>query len=150
MEEDAPMTTRPAIGWFTDGDAPALIGRRCTACGNHHFPPTVDWCANPACRSEDLEDVELSRRGTVWSYTDARYPPPLPYHPPDGEHRPFAIAAVQLEAERLVVLGQVASGWSVGDLRVGAPVEVTTEVLERSGGNATTVWKWRPVEEGGR
>jgi uncharacterized OB-fold protein len=143
------VTTRPAVAWFTDGDTPSLIGRRCTACGTYHFPPTATWCANPACRGDDLAEVELSRRGTVWSYTDARYQPPPPYRPPDGDHRPFAIAAVELDAEGLVVLGQVATGWSVTDLWVGAPVELTTEVLERDGEDATTVWKWRPVGAAG-
>jgi uncharacterized OB-fold protein len=157
---------RPAIdGWFTDGDTPSLLGRRCTQCGTYHFPPTATWCANPACRGRDLEVVELSRSGTIWSYTDARYAPPPPYHPPPlpsagsdnepssvesaAEHRPFAIAAVELQQERLIVLGQVASGFGVDDLRVGAPVELVTETLERIDGEDRSVWKWRPIVAAG-
>ncbi|MCU4184208.1 OB-fold domain-containing protein [Acidiferrimicrobium sp. IK] len=137
--------TVPAIDWFTSGATPALLGRRCGACGTYHFPPTAAWCANPACRSDRLETVELARRGTVWSYTDARYQPPPPYQPPSGEHVPFAIAAVRLEREGLIILGQVASGYGVDDLSVGTTVEVVTEVLERVEGVDRTVWKWRPV-----
>jgi uncharacterized OB-fold protein len=139
-------TTTPAIaGWFTDGPAPALVGARCAECGTVHFPPTATSCANPTCRSGSLDPVEMSRTGKVWSYTDAQYQPPPPYQPPSGAHEPFAIAAVELEAEQLIVLGQVASGYGVGDLWVGAPVEVVVEPLETVDGVERTVWKWRPT-----
>ncbi len=60
-------------GWFTTGDAPALLGSRCGTCETVYFPPTSGFCRNPACDGEEFEQVELSRRGRVWSYTDARY-----------------------------------------------------------------------------
>ena len=56
----------------------------------------------------------------MWSYTDARYQPPPPYVPGAEPYEPFALAAVELEAEGLVVLGQVAAGYGVVDLTVGA------------------------------
>ena len=74
------MTATPAIeGWFTTEADPALLGSRCTTCGTVFFPPTAGPCRNPACDGLDLEQAELSRRGTVWSYTDAQYQPPAPY-----------------------------------------------------------------------
>ena len=57
---------------------------------------------------------------------------------------PFAIAAVELDDEKLVILGQVASGFGVADLQVGSPVEVVVEPLDPSG---ALVWKWRPLRE---
>jgi hypothetical protein len=89
-----------------------------------------------------MEDVELSRRGRVWSYTDAQYQPPPPFVPRADPFQPFAIAAVELEKEGMVILGQVADGFGVGDLEVGAEVEVAVEPLDPSG---ALVWKWRPV-----
>src|SRR5687767_2534098 len=72
--------TSPAIeGWFTTGPSPALLGSRCTSCGTVFFPPTEGFCKNPACSSEVFEEQPLSRRGRVWSYTDAQYQPPPPY-----------------------------------------------------------------------
>ena len=130
-------------GWFTTGDEPALIGRRCPACGTYQFPPTGEWCPNPACSSTEMADVELSRRGRVWSYTDAQYKPPAPFVAMTEPFEPFAIAAVELEQERIVILGQVASGYGVGDLQVGSEVEVVVEPLDPSG---AVVWKWRPVQ----
>jgi uncharacterized OB-fold protein len=140
------MTTGvPAVeGWLTLEGEPALLGQKCPSCGTYVFPPTGSWCPNPACSSSELETVRLSRAGTVWSYTDARYQPPAPYVSPTDPYEPFAIAAVELAEERLVVLGQVASGFGVADLHVGAPVELVVEPLDASEGAGRLVWRWKP------
>ena len=147
----------PAVdGWMTLEEPPALLGRKCPVCGTYMFPPTGNWCPNPACDCDDLETVPLSRTGTIWSYTDAQYQPPAPYVAPAGPYEPFAIAAVELAAERIVVLGQVASGYGIGDLRVGAPVEMVVEPLgdeaDKGGaddsGPQRMVWRWRPADAG--
>src|SRR4051812_691367 len=119
------MTTTPAVeGWFTTGPEPTLLGSRCTTCETLFFPPTSrtageGFCGNPACNGDEFAETALSRRGTIWSYTDARYPPPPPYISTTEPFQPFALAAVELP-EGLVVLGQVAAGYGVADLRVGA------------------------------
>ena len=139
------MTTAPAIeGWFTSGDAPALLGTRCRACGTVFFPREEAFCRNPACAGEAFDEVPLSRRGRVWSYTDARYQPPPPYVVPGDEHEPFAIAAVELAEEGLVVLGQVVSGVGVDDLRVGQEVRLVVDTLFEDDERTHTVWKWAP------
>jgi len=89
--------------------------------------------------------VELSRRGRVWSYTDARYQPPAPYVAADP-YVPFCLAAVELAAEKLVVLGQVVGGVTVDDLTVGDEVELVVDTLYSEDGVDHLVWKWRPVE----
>ncbi len=142
--------TAPAIdGWFTSSSTPALLASRCAACATVFFPPLEGFCRNPACAGEEFETVELSRRGTVWSYTDARYQPPPPYIPATDPYVPFALAAVEL-SEGLVVLGQVAEGYGVADLRVGAEVELVVEVLYRDDDGDRTIWRWRPVAELGQ
>ncbi|MGD1174328.1 Zn-ribbon domain-containing OB-fold protein [Mycobacterium seoulense] len=125
----------PAIdGWFatdstTDGAArPHLIGSKCPECGTYVFPPRENNCPNPACDSDTLEPVALSTRGTLWSYTENRYPPPAPYPAPD-DFEPFAIAAVELAAEGLIVLGKVVEGTLAADLKVGMEMELTTMPL---------------------
>ncbi len=146
------MTATPAIeGWFTTGPEPALIGSRCTGCGCVFFPPTAGegaYCRNPVCESESFDQVELSRRGRVWSYTDAQYQPPPPYIPTTEPFEPFALAAVELP-EGLVVLGQVAGGYGVADLRVGQEAEVVVETLYTDDDGDRTVWRWKPVVEMG-
>ena len=91
------------------------------------LPPGGGVLPQPGCTGETFDEVELSRTGHVWSYTDARYQPPPPYIPATDPYEPFALAAVELEAEGLVVLGQVADGYGVDDLTVGAPVELVVE-----------------------
>jgi uncharacterized OB-fold protein len=149
------MATPAIEAWFTPGESPALLGSRCTTCGSVFFPPASGACRNPACGGTRLEEARLSRLGTVWSYTDAQYQPPPPYVPRDRDHdyEPFALAAVELP-EGLVVLGQVADGYGVADLHVGAEVELVVEPLYTDETGERTIWRWKPVvglgEETGR
>lgn len=139
-------TPVPAVeGWFTTDDEPTLLGTRCTTCGTVFFPAASGFCRNPECRGREFEDVALSRTGTVWSYTDAQYQPPPPYIPAGEEHVPFAIAAVELAAEQLVVLGQVADGYGVDDLSVGATVELVIEPLYELDGVPHLIYRWKPT-----
>ena len=145
------MTQASAIeGWFTDGPEPVLLASRCTTCGSAFFPPLDaaggGFCRNPRCQGEEFERTELSRRGTVWSYTDAQYQPPAPYVPAADPYVPFALAAVELP-EGLVVLGQLAEGYGVADVRVGSEVEVVVERLYTDDGGDRTIWRFKPVAE---
>lgn len=148
------MTATPAIdGWFTTGAEPALLGSRCATCGTVSFPPLggasgPGFCRNPACSGEGFEQIELSRRGTIWSYTDAQYQPPPPYVPRTDPYQPFALAGVELP-EGLVVLGQVADGYGVADLRVGAEAELVVETLYTDDSGDRTIWRWKSVAEMG-
>jgi hypothetical protein len=131
-----------AEGWFTTDGGPALLGRRCTACGTVAFPPTNAFCPNPGCAGTDFEARRLATTGTVWSYTDARYQPPAPYVATTDPYEPFVLAAVELDpddvAARLVVLGQMTAGTKVTDLHVGARVRLVVEGLF----DEQVVWKW--------
>ncbi len=139
-------TAVPAVeGWFTTDAAPRLLGTRCTSCGTGFCPRAGGFCRNPDCRGREFDEVELSRTGTVWSYTDAQYQPPPPYIPRGEEHRPFAIAAVELAAEQMVILGQVADGFGVDDLAVGTPVELVVEPLYEVDGVEHLIYRWKPV-----
>lgn len=146
MSETASRARVPAIdGWFTIDEAPALLGNRCTTCGTVFFPKASFFCRNPACDGEQFEDTKLSRTGRIWSYTDAQYQPPPPYVSPTAEFEPFALAAVELAEEQMVVLGQVARGHGVADLSVGQPVELVVEELFSDDDNTYLVYKWKPV-----
>jgi uncharacterized OB-fold protein len=143
------MTATPAIeGWFTAGPEPALVGTRCRSCATTYFPREDTFCRNPACSGEEFDEHEFSRVGTIWSYTDARYQPPPPYIPVSDPYEPFALAAVELE-EGIVVLGQLAEGFGVDDVRVGSPVELVVETLYADETGDRTMWRWRPVAGSG-
>jgi uncharacterized OB-fold protein len=141
----------PAIdGWFATDDtgSPHLIGSKCPRCATYVFPPRDNNCPNPACDSDTLEPVALSTRGTLWSYTENRYPPPPPYPAPDP-FEPFAIAAVELVDEGLIVLGKVVEGTLAADLKVGMAMELTTMPLfTDADGVERIVYAWRIASAG--
>jgi uncharacterized OB-fold protein len=131
--------------WFdASPEHPRLIGSRCRACRSYFFPKETFACRNPACGAAELEDVPLSTTGTLWSYTDNHYQPPAPYVSPDP-FVPYAIAAVELAEERMVVLGQVARGVATADLQVGMRMTLVAEPLYADDANEYLVWKWTPA-----
>lgn len=142
----ATKTRVPAIdGWFTlDDDHPTLLGTRCSGCGTVFFPREERACRNPSCTAGALEEVALSRTGTIWSFTDNRFEPPPPYVAPDP-FEPYAIAAVELADERLVVLGQLVAGTDTSALRAGQPVELVLDTLYEDDEHEYVVWKWKVV-----
>jgi hypothetical protein len=135
----------PAIeGWFTGDDAPALVGARGTESGSYFFPAAVAVSGNPHAPAEEREPVELSRRGRVWSWTTNHYAPPEPYVSPDP-FVPYTVVAVELERERMVVLGALADGVDAAALEVGTEVELELGALYEDDEHEYVVWKWRPV-----
>jgi len=140
-------TRVPAVeGWFTlDDDDPRLLGSRCTTCGTFFFPRADFFCRNPECDGTAFEEAPLSRTGRVWSYTANHYQPPPPYVAADP-FVPFAIAAVELAEEKMVVLGQVVAGVGTDQLAVGTEVELVLETLYEDDDHTYVVYKWRPLE----
>lgn len=141
-----PRTRVPAIeGWFTLDDEPRLIGTKCSESGTIFFPPETTMSRAPGHASSELVPVELSRTGTLWSYTNAGYQPPDPYIPVSDPYEPFFIAAVELAAEKMVVLGQVVAGATHDDLTVGTEMELVLDTLYSDDDNDYVMWKWQPV-----
>ncbi len=135
----------PAIeGWFSNDPEPHLIGTRCKVCGTYYFPGQRDFCRNPDCFSTEFEEVRLSRTGKVWSYTKHFYQPPDPYIV-DGEFEPYTIVGVELEEEKMMVLGQLASDADESVLTAGLEMELVIEKLYHQDGTDYTVWKWKPL-----
>lgn len=79
---------------------PALVGSRCSDCGNVAFPASTG-CQR--CGSRTLVSVALSTTGRVWGHTVQRFEPKSPpYIPPAEGFQPFAVGYVEL-AEGLKV-----------------------------------------------
>lgn len=141
----------PAVeGWFevggVDGGEPHLIGSHCGGCGTYAFPPRPGPCPNPRCEVVELDRVPLSTTGTLWSFTENHYAPPAPYVAADP-FEPYALAAVELAAEGMVVLGQAAPGVRAEALRVGMPMRLGVDVLfTGEDGVDRLVWVWTPDE----
>ena len=141
-------TQVPAIeGWFsTDGGEPRLLGSQCSRCKSYFFPKESMYCRNPGCAGTEFEEVPLSRTGTIWSFTEHYYQPPDPYVAPDP-FVPYTVAAVELTEEKMVVLGQVASGVPAAELKAGMKVELILEKLYEQNDTEYLVWKWKPLAD---
>ncbi len=90
--------------------------------------------------------MPLSNTGTIWSYTNACYQPPEPYVASEP-YQPFSIAAVELEKEQMIVLGQVVAGIEPEDMKVGQRVKLVLDTLHSSDEGDKLIWKWQPFAE---
>ena len=123
-----------------------MIGTRCQDSGTYFFPPEYTMSRAPGFASSELVEVALSRTGKLWSYTSAGYAPPEPYVPVADPFEPFAIAAVELVEEQMVILGQVIAGVGVDDLKVGMEMELVAAPLFEDDEAVHMVWKWKPAD----
>ena len=64
----------------------------------------------------------------MWSYTENHYAPPPPYVAAEP-FEPYALAAVELADEGIVVLGQVAKGVRAAELKVGMEMQLELDTL---------------------
>ena len=71
----APILTDDNAVFWEAAREHRLVAQRCTSCGRLRHPPRP-MC--PQCRSLDIEVVELSGHGTVYSFSIIHYPP-TPY-----------------------------------------------------------------------
>ncbi len=135
----------PAIeGWFTMDDEPQLLGLRDPDSGSYFFPKDVAISRAPGFASAKLEEAPLSRRGVLWSYTTNHYQPPPPFESPDP-FVPYTVVAVELQHERMVVLGQLAPGVDPASLELGREMELVLDTLSEDDENEYIVWKWKPI-----
>jgi 3-hydroxy-3-methylglutaryl CoA synthase len=110
-----------------------LYGSRCEACGLVQYPQ-ARVCL--ACRARDrMAEHKLDRRGTVFTFTIDNLAP-VPEHP-------MPMAVIDLEGGGRLYL-QVTDA-ADGEVKVGAPVELTFRRLHEAGGNRNYFWKARPV-----
>jgi len=135
----------PAVdGWFTMAEEPALLASRGAETGSYFFPKNLAFSRNPAAPTEELAEVELSRRGRVWSWTTNHYQPPSPYVAPDP-FVPYTVLAVELVEEQMIVLGPLVADADPETLSVGTEVELTLGTLYEDDDHEYVVWQWKPV-----
>lgn len=130
-------------GLFTwPSSEPKLIASRCKSCGTYSFPKSYT-CPNPDCDAKDVEEVLLSGKGKLASYTIQRYVPPQFRMEP---FKPFAIGLVELP-EGINVLGMLTT---TENLKTGMDLEMVVEGLYTEGENEVMTWMFRPVLEAER
>ncbi len=127
-------------------DSPQLLASRCRACGELCFPQQ-DAC--PACTARDVEEVALGRRGTLWTFTIQRFPPPTPpwIGPSDPTaFIPFGVGYVELP-DGIRVEARLTEN-DPAKLEIGMTMELVVEkFLDDAQGNQLMSFAFRPVPE---
>ncbi len=138
--QDNPVSVDPHRLQLTDesGGAGVLVGQRCRQCQVCVFGPAI-FCQ--ACSSGDLESVQLSRQGTLYSFTVVRVPPAgWP-----GKV-PYTLGEVELP-EGPHVLAEIIDS-EPGGLKLGMPMELALERVSVAESNQVlAVYKWRPPDK---
>jgi len=114
-----------------------VVGSRCPSCEAHFFPAR-QVCSR--CLAEDLEQVALSTRGTLYTYTVLHQAAP-------GFEVPFVLGYVDLP-EGVRILGQVA-GLEPHAVRIGMELDLHVEPFGEDEERRTIMgYRFRP--EGAR
>ena len=127
-------------------DAPQLVGSRCTRCREVSFPKQSSC---PACAGDSTEEVLLARRGTLWTWTIQRFPPPPPFIGDAARFAPYGVGYVELpEGVR------VESRLTTADpeaLAIGMEMELVLEKFaDGPDGEARMTFAFAPVARAGR
>ena len=118
-----------------------MKGSRCRSCGEVFMGKSV-YCAS--CTSEDMDEVVLSNRGTLWTYTFIQYQPPGDYRGPSNPFIPFVEGLVELP-EGIRVLAPVKE-CDFDRVRIGMPLELVVHELFQDGdGNPVVAFYYKPV-----
>jgi uncharacterized OB-fold protein len=103
------------------GERPQLIGSKCPNCGEVFFPvnPVCVNCQHPA-----MDEIKLSRRGKIWSYSTVMLPPPQWYK----GRVPFDLGYVELPEG--VMIWTRLLGAEAGTFKIGQEVELDIDVMQ--------------------
>ena len=117
---------------------PRLIGGKCLSCEEIIFPKP-EIC--PHCQEENIEEIQLNRKGRIFSCTVVMQQPRPFYKGPV----PYGLGFVELpEGVRVETLF---TGCDPETLGIGMEVELVIETLyEDEGGNMLITYKFRPCK----
>ena len=136
-----------APGLFTwPSHDPRLLGSKCSVCGVVTFP-TQQSC--PACSGQDVETIELARRGTLWTWTIQGFPPNRPPYigPETAENfKPFGVGYVELPGQ--VRVESRLKCKDVSKLKIGMEMELVVEkYVEDDAGREVMAYFFKPIDE---
>jgi uncharacterized protein len=103
-----------------DQEGPYLVGGKCGSCHETHFPKQ-SIC--PRCTGQDIEEVKLSRRGKLYTFTEVHQKPP-DYEGPV----PYMVGRVLLP-EGVFVLSQLKG--KLQDFKMNMEMQLISETIYR-------------------
>ena len=135
-----------ADGLFTwPSNDPRLLGSKCLNCGVVTFPAQSSC---PACAHTETENIELERRGTLWTYTIQCFLPNRPpYEGPETPEtfRPFGVGYVELPDQTRVETRIKCD--DPDKLEVGMEMELVVEKFIERDGKDIVSYFFQPVAE---
>ncbi|MCW2690399.1 MAG: hypothetical protein JWR37_5289 [Mycobacterium sp.] len=125
-----------------DGDRAVLLASRRRSSGAVKFPAERPELFDG---TDDLESIELSTEGTLYTFTTQEYAPPLPYKGDRKEgFKPYVVGFVELPEG--VLVETLVIGAQAGELRIGQKlVSTTTELNNTVDGNTYTTFAFTPA-----
>jgi uncharacterized OB-fold protein len=141
-------TTLIADGLFRiDGEHAVLFASRRRSSGVVKFPAERAelFDGDPEIQ-DDIEAIELSTTGTLYTYTTQEFPPPLPYrgNRDPQAFRPYVVGFVELP-EGLLVEALIV-GADPAQLSIGQTLVSTTTTLETATGESLLTFAFRPAD----
>ena len=129
-------------GFFTiperPSQVPRLLGCRCRSCGEVFYPRRV-VCAR--CTAEDLENIELGPRGTLYTYTYVHVPLFGSLRSKAGGYGVGQIDLPEGPRVQAVLCG------GPDDFRIGMEMELELETLRvNKEGNEVMIYRFRPCD----
>ena len=123
----------------TPGEPPRLLGSRCRTCGEVFFPRRI-VCAQ--CLAEGCEDVELSTRGTLWTWTYCHVPL---FGRKEADVEGYGVGQVDLpEGPRVQAI--LVGGPS--DFSIGMELELELETLrQNAAGDDVVIHRFAPLAD---
>ncbi len=135
-------TKVPAIeGLFSwPSEDPRIVASRCKKCGTVAFPK-IPLCNNPDCEKdpENVEEIQLNKKGRIFTYTYQLYEPPAPFRIEPFEQ--YGIAMVDFP-EGIRVLGMCTGS---PQLEIDMEVETTVGKLYEDDENEYITYMFKPV-----
>jgi uncharacterized protein len=137
------MSELIAEGLFRVDDGRAvLFGSRRRSTGLVKFPAERPELFDG---TDDIEPIELSTAGTLYTFTTQEFPPPLPYRGvrDPAEFKPYVVGFVEL-GEGVIVESLIVNV-AAKELSIGQRLESTTTVLKTADGQSLTTFAFQPA-----
>jgi uncharacterized protein len=147
VSKESPKQIPIKEGYFDPSSKPPkLNGSRCKTC-NHSYFPRTNICQNPKCTNKDnVEDIVLSNRGKLYTYSYEYYVPPPPFKAKQP-FAPFGIGLVEFP-EGVKVMGPMTDDVKLEYMKIGMDVEVVFEKsYTNEAGEDVIWWKYKPVKK---
>jgi len=143
MSQKQPSERRiPALNdlFEVDAEGARLLSARCNECGTYFFP-RYHAQHRPGCSRKSVENVLLSKRGKLASYTIQRYMCPPPFKT-SGDITPYGIGLAEFP-EGIQIAGLIVES-DLDALEIGQEVETTTYTLyQDEDGRDVLTWAFR-------